>query len=56
MDADDAFALDGCGHAFHKDCLRGLAGAVRLSAATRRSAVVSCPLCRTVTRSVLGAE
>ena len=42
-----------CGHVFHTECLRGLAGAVRLAASTRRTAVVSCPLCRAEILEVL---
>ena len=46
----DAHALD-CDHVFHADCLKSLANCVRLATATRRSAVVACPLCRRVKRT-----
>ena len=51
--AEDAHRLQ-CGHAFHTDCLREMAGHVRLSSHTRRSIAVSCPLCRKVTRAEVG--
>jgi hypothetical protein len=51
--AEDAHWLQ-CGHAFHTDCLREMAGHVRLSSHTRRSIAVSCPLCRKVTRAEVG--
>ena len=55
IDADDAHELQ-CGHAFHTDCLREMAGHVRLSSHTRRSITVSCPLCRKVTRAEVGVD
>ena len=55
IDADEAHVLQ-CSHAFHADCLRQMAGHVRLSSHTRRSITVSCPLCRKVTRAEVGVE
>ena len=52
---EDACILE-CGHAFHAACLGDLADHVRLSARTRRSLGVACPLCRKVTRAEVGAE
>ena len=55
IDADEAHVLQ-CSHAFHADCLRQMAGHVRLSSHTRRSITVSCPLCRKVTRAEVGVD
>ena len=52
---EDACILE-CGHAFHAACLGDLADHVRLSARTRRSLGVACPLCRKVTRAEVGPE
>ena len=52
---EDACVL-ACGHAFHAACLGDLADHVRLSARTRRSLGVSCPLCRKVMRAEVSAE
>jgi len=53
--AEDACVLE-CGHAFHAGCLGEMADYVRVSAPTRRSLGVSCPLCRKVSRAEVGAE
>ena len=53
--SEDACVL-ACGHAFHAACLGDLADHVRLSARTRRSLGVACPLCRKVTRAEVGTE
>ena len=52
---EDACVL-ACGHAFHAACLGEMADVVRVSAPTRRSLGVTCPLCRKVTRAGVGAE
>ena len=51
---EDVCVLD-CGHAFHAACLGEMADVVRVSAPTRRSLGVTCPLCRKVTRAGVGA-
>ena len=53
--SEDVCVLD-CGHAFHAACLGEMADVVRVSAPTRRSLGVTCPLCRKVTRAGVGAE
>ena len=53
--SEDACVLE-CGHAFHAACLGDMADVVRVSAPTRRSLGVSCPLCRKVTRAGVGTE
>jgi hypothetical protein len=53
--SEDACVL-ACGHAFHAACLGEMADVVRVSAPTRRSLGVTCPLCRKVTRAGVGAE
>jgi hypothetical protein len=52
--SEDACVL-ACGHAFHAACLGEMADVVRVSAPTRRSLGVTCPLCRKVTRAGVGA-
>ena len=47
---DDEATVLSCEHAFHASCLRELSEHTRIAAPTRRSVVISCPLCRRVTR------